>query len=43
VNYELISIVVFLALLLMTGVVLIADAGVRAFRSILISLHDRHW
>jgi hypothetical protein len=32
---------VFLALLLIAGMALIADAGVRAFRSILISLHDR--
>jgi len=35
VNYELISIVGFLALLLMAGVALIGDAGARAFRSIL--------
>jgi len=43
VNYELISIVVFRALLLMIGVALVADAGVRTFRSILINLHDRSW
>jgi hypothetical protein len=41
VNYELIAIVAFLALLLIAGMVLIADAGVRVFRSILISLHER--
>jgi hypothetical protein len=36
-NYVLASLVVFLVLLLIVGIALIADAGVRAFRSIQIS------
>jgi len=39
--YELIPILILLALLLVAGITLIADASVRVFRSFLVNLRDR--